>query len=90
MADGLRTHLEGAALQVVHAHAAGVLGVDERDIHMAVRLLFERLKLVVEPSGALGLAALLACARRPHNPFRGRRVGVIVSGGNLDAQRCKL
>lgn len=90
MADGLRTHLEGDALRVVHAHTAGVMGVDERDIALAVRLLFERAKLVVEPSGALGLAALLACARRPLNPFRGQRVAVILSGGNLDAARCKL
>jgi threonine dehydratase len=45
-----------------------------------MRLLFERLKVVVEPSGAIGLAAVLA---RPER-FAGKRVGVILSGGNVD------
>jgi threonine dehydratase len=45
-----------------------------------MRLLFERLKVVVEPSGAIALAAILQQPER----FRGRRVGVILSGGNVD------
>jgi len=51
---------------------------DERGRPMA--FLFERLKLVVEPSGAVPLAAALANPQR----FRGRRVGIILSGGNVD------
>ena len=53
--------------------------VSEAAIRDAVRFLFYRLKLVVEPSGALGVAALLSGALRPRG-----RVGVILSGGNLD------
>ena len=53
--------------------------VSEEAIKDAVRFLFYRLKLVVEPSGALGLAALLS----GRVPARGR-VGVVLSGGNID------
>lgn len=53
--------------------------VSEESIMETVRLLFYRLKLVVEPSGVLGLAALLSGKVRPQG-----RVGVILSGGNVD------
>ena len=54
--------------------------VSESAIIDAVRFLFYRLKMVVEPSGALGVAALLSGAMRPKG-----RIGVILSGGNIDA-----
>jgi threonine dehydratase len=54
--------------------------VSEEAIMAAVRFLFHRMKLVVEPSGALGAAALLSGAVRPRG-----RTGVILSGGNIDA-----
>ena len=54
--------------------------VSEKVIIEAVQFLFYRMKLVVEPSGALGLAALLSQAVVPEG-----RVGVILSGGNIDA-----
>ncbi|MFB9253756.1 pyridoxal-phosphate dependent enzyme, partial [Sphaerisporangium melleum] len=57
--------------------------VSDDDIRAAMRLAFERLKIVIEPSGATGLAALLA-GRVERLP---RRVGVVISGGNVDAAR---
>jgi threonine dehydratase len=54
--------------------------VSEAAIMEAVRFLFYRMKLVVEPSGALGLAALLSRAVEPKG-----RIGIILSGGNIDA-----
>ncbi|MFD7920454.1 pyridoxal-phosphate dependent enzyme [Streptomyces sp. NPDC059740] len=57
--------------------------VEEDEIRAAMRFAFERLKLVMEPSGATGLAALLA-GRVPDLP---RRVGVVVSGGNIGVER---
>ena len=54
--------------------------VSEKAIVDAVKFLFYRMKLVVEPSGALGLAALLSRAVVPKG-----RVGIILSGGNIDA-----
>jgi threonine dehydratase len=60
--------------------------VSEREIVEAMRFLWTRMKMVVEPSGAVALAALL------HRPeLRGGRIGVVVSGGNVDlATACAL
>jgi threo-3-hydroxy-L-aspartate ammonia-lyase len=64
-----------------------VVTVDDRDIAAAMRLLFERLKLVTEPSGAIGVAAALCGAL----DLRGAAAGIVVSGGNVDASRfCAL
>ncbi len=60
-----------------------VVLVDDDEIRDAMRFAFERLRIVLEPSGATGLAALLAGRIRPLP----RRVGVILSGGNIDAVR---
>lgn len=80
IADGLLTTLGDKTLPIIREHVRGVLLVSERDIVLAMRLLFERVKLVVEPSGAVPLAALLANRDR----FAGKRVGIILSGGNVD------
>ena len=64
-------------------HVREVITVSEADIVRAMRLLWERLKVVVEPSGAVPFAAVLAAPDR----FGGRRVGVVLSGGNLDLVR---
>ena len=58
----------------------GILTVSEDAIIRAMRMLLERSKLVVEPSGAVPLAAVLEYP----DHFRGRRVGLILSGGNID------
>lgn len=80
IADGTRTPSLGRhTFPLVRAFVADMATVREESIARAVRLLCERLKLVVEPSGALGLAALLEGAVMP-----GGRVGVLLSGGNID------
>jgi threonine dehydratase len=62
---------------------AGVTLASDAEIVAAMRFLFERQKLVAEPSGAIALAALLSRRLR----FTGARVGVVISGGNIDAAR---
>jgi threonine dehydratase len=69
-------------LQLLRAHGAEVLVVPERAVEQAIGLLAEGAKLVAEGAGAAGVAALLAFPER----FRGRRVGVPVCGGNIDAR----
>ncbi|HEU0013588.1 MAG TPA: threo-3-hydroxy-L-aspartate ammonia-lyase [Longimicrobium sp.] len=88
VADGLRTPSLGRiTFPLVRRHVAGMRTVPEAGIVEAMRFLWERMKLVVEPSGAVPLAALLA----DPDAFRGRRVGVVVSGGNVDlAAACAL
>jgi threonine dehydratase len=83
VADGLRTTAPGHyTFEVVRTHAKGVVTVSDAELFRAMRFAFERMKMVFEPSGAAGIAALLE--RRIPN-LAGKRVGVIISGGNVDA-----
>ena len=79
--DGLRGTLGAPNFALLRAHAPEVLLVDDAATIAAMRLLWQRAKQVVEPSGAIALAAVLAHPAR----FAGLRVGVILSGGNVDA-----
>ena len=86
IADGTRTPSLGKiTFQLVLEYAAGMQTVSEEAIIEAVKFLFFRMKLVVEPSGALGVAALLSGAVKAKG-----RVGIIISGGNIDADTMKL
>jgi threonine dehydratase len=80
--DGARTQqISELTLALLQRYAAGVVTVHDARVVEAMYFAYERLKLVVEPTGALGLAALLSGAVR----LPGQRVGVILSGGNVDA-----
>jgi len=82
IADGLRTPLGQVTFDILSTHGVTVELASEAAIIRATRLMFERMKLVVEPSGAVPLAALLeASASR-----RAARIGVLVSGGNVDLE----
>ena len=81
IADGVRTPYLGTyTFPLVLEHVDDMQTVTEAAIMDAVRFFFFRLKLVVEPSGALGMAALLSGAVAAP----GKKVGVIISGGNID------
>lgn len=81
--DGLRAELGPLTFAILRQHMTAILLAEEAEIVAAMRLVWERMKLVIEPSAAVPLAAILK------NPelFRGRRVGVILSGGNVDLER---
>jgi threonine dehydratase len=87
-AEGGATLAEGIAVmepgritrEIVAATVADILLVDENQIEQAVRVLVERAHIVAEGAGAVGVAALLAHPER----FKGRDVGIVVSGGNID------
>jgi len=82
IADGTRTPSLGKlTFPLVRQYVDDMQTVSENAIIEAVQFLFYRMKLVVEPSGALGLAALLYRAVKPEG-----RIGVILSGGNMDRQ----
>jgi threonine dehydratase len=80
IADGLRSSLGEASFALIRTHVDEILTASEEAIIAAMRLVFERLKIVIEPSAAVPLAVLLDRA----SPLRGRRIGVILSGGNVD------
>ncbi|HSV58886.1 MAG TPA: threo-3-hydroxy-L-aspartate ammonia-lyase [Variovorax sp.] len=86
-----RTIADGAQTQHLGEHTFAIIRRDVDDIHtasdaelvQAMRFFAERMKMLVEPTGCLGLAA----ARRLAPQLAGQRVGVVVSGGNVDLQR---
>jgi threonine dehydratase len=86
IADGNRTPSLGeVTFPLVRKYVDDMKTVSESAIIEAVKFLFYRLKLVVEPSGALGVAALLSGKVKPHG-----RVGIILSGGNIDGATMKM
>jgi threonine dehydratase len=82
IADGMQTTAPGElTFPIVQALCAGVVTVSDAELCAAMRFAFERLKLVIEPSGAAALAAVLT----EKIAVRGKRVGITISGGNVDA-----
>jgi len=93
--DTPRTIADGAQTQHLGEHTFAIIRRDVDDIHTAsdaelveaMRFFAERMKMVVEPTGCLGFAA----ARRLAPSLAGKRIGVIISGGNVDLKRfCEL
>lgn len=78
--DGLRAELGPLTFRILREHCEEILLASEAEIVNAMRLVWERLKVVIEPSAAVPLAVVL---RHPEQ-FAGRRVGIVLSGGNVD------
>jgi threonine dehydratase len=83
IADGLRTSLGQRTFPIIRELVETIALVEEAEIVQALRTILERMKVVVEPSSAVPLAALL---NRPLG-LGGKRVGIILSGGNLDVSK---
>lgn len=80
IADGLLTTLSDKTLAIIQAHVKEILLVSEDEIKAALQLVYERMKIVVEPSSAVPLAAVL----KNKNQFAGKKLGIILTGGNVD------
>ena len=80
IADGLKTQLGSVNFPIIQNHVASIFCVEESEIVDAMRLIWERTKMVVEPSSAVVLAAVL---RNPEF-FKAKKIGLILSGGNVD------
>ncbi len=80
IADGLLTNLGDRNFEIIKEHVDQIITVADDEIISAMKLLWERMKIVIEPSGAVPLAAILKSKKE----FNGKRVGVILSGGNVD------
>jgi threonine dehydratase len=80
IADGLRTFLGDRNFPIILAHVKTIIRVSEDEIINAMKLIWERMKIVVEPSSAVAFAALL----KEKNNFKNKNIGIIISGGNVD------
>ena len=81
--DGLLTSLGEKNFEVIREHVAAIWTVDDAPVIAAMRLIWERMKIVVEPSSAVCLAALLEHS----DEVAGLQVGIILSGGNVDLEQ---
>jgi threonine dehydratase len=80
VADGLRTSLGELTFPILQRYVDAIVTASEADIIAAMRVVWERMKLVIEPSAAVPLAAILS----GRAALSGKRVGIIFSGGNVD------
>ncbi len=80
IADGLRVQLGDKNFPIIQQYVKKIIRVTEEEIVEAMRLIWERLKIVSEPSSAVALAAML----KEKNIFKDKKIGIIVSGGNVD------
>jgi threonine dehydratase len=80
IADGLLTNLSDKTFGIIREHLDDILLVSEQQIVEAMRLIWERMKIIVEPSSAVPLAAILNNKER----FAGKKIGLILTGGNVD------
>lgn len=80
IADGLKTQLGNQNFPIIKENVEKIIRVTEKEISDAMRLIWERLKIVCEPSSAVALAALI----KEKESYRGKKIGVIISGGNVD------
>lgn len=80
IADGLMTNLGDKTLEIIRMYVKDIILVSDEEIIAAMRLIWERLKIVIEPSCAVPFAALLKQKER----FAGKKVGIILTGGNVD------
>jgi threonine dehydratase len=80
IADGLRTTLGDKNFPIIKKHVTDIIRVTEEEIIGSMRLIWERMKIIVEPSSAVALAGLL----REKEKFADQKIGIIISGGNVD------
>ena len=80
IADGLRTFLGDRNFPIIKKYVERIITVSEEDIIEAMKLIWERMKIVVEPSSAVAFAALL----KEKDNFKNKKIGIIISGGNVD------
>ena len=83
IADGLRTNLGDINFPIILDYIKSIICVNEDEIINAMKLIFDKLNILIEPSSAVAFAGLL----KEKEKFKGKKVGVILSGGNVDSNK---
>lgn len=83
VADGLRTSLGDKTFPLIQKHVKEIIRVSDKEIIKAMRLIWERMKIVIEPSAAVPLAALMQTKEQ----WAGKHIGLILTGGNVDLEQ---
>ncbi len=82
VADGLRTHLGDRNFPIIQKYVDKIIRVEEDEIVNAMQLIWERMKIIIEPSCAVPFAAVL----KNKEEFKNKKIGIILSGGNVDVK----
>jgi len=82
VADGLRTNLGNLNFPIIQELVAEIIRVEEKEIIEAMKHIWQRLKIVIEPSSAVAFAAVL----KKKEKFQHKKIGIILSGGNVDVK----
>lgn len=82
IADGLRTSLGPLTFEIIRNHVQEIVTVSEQEIVDSMRIVWERMKIIIEPSCAVPFAELL----KRRADFQGKKIGIILSGGNVDLE----
>ncbi len=80
IADGLTVSLGDLTYPIIKEEVTGILTVSEADIISTMKMVWERMKIIIEPSSAVPIAALI----KNSELFTGKKIGVVISGGNVD------
>lgn len=83
IADGLKTQLGDINFPIIQQNVEKIIRVTEEEIVNAMRIIWERLKIISEPSSAVALAALL----KVKSTYKNKKIGIIISGGNVDLSK---
>ncbi len=82
IADGLRTSLGEKNFPIIKQFVKEIIRVEEREIVEAMKMIWQRMKIIIEPSSAVALAAVI----KEKEKFQNKKVGIILSGGNVDVE----
>jgi len=81
--DGLRAQIGTITFPIIQSHVQGVITLTENEIIESMKMIWERMKIIVEPSCSITLSAVL----KSKELFLGKKVGLIISGGNVDLEK---
>ncbi|WP_339836854.1 pyridoxal-phosphate dependent enzyme [uncultured Maribacter sp.] len=84
IADGLKTTLGDINFPIIKELVSGIIRVSEDEIVAAMKLVWERMKIIIEPSSAVTIAAVIRLSKENSEVLKNKKVGIIISGGNVD------
>lgn len=87
IADGLKTMLGDKNFPIIKELVSGIIRITEDEIVTAMKLVWERMKIIIEPSSAVTVAAVLKQSKEQPEVFQNKKIGIIISGGNVDLSK---
>jgi len=87
IADGLKTMLGDKNFPIIKELVSGIVRITEDEIVESMKLVWERMKIIIEPSSAVTVAAVIKQAKESPEVFQNKKIGIVISGGNVDLSK---